>query len=121
MIAPKLEPEIDRSVAAARLRRLLERTPPRLRTVLPALAALVIGLVVGLTFALPVLVYRWTAPGQRQVLLLVLVGLVAILFIRRSSRLLRVLLDSAPQPWRLPLLGLWGLAAMSMLAALTLN
>ena len=121
MIAPKLEPEIDRSVAAAHLRRLLDRAPPRLRTVLPGVAALVIGLVVGLAFAQPVLAYRWTVPGTRRVVLLVLVGLAAILFIRRSSRLLRGLLDSAPQPWRLPLLGLWGLAAMSMLAGLALD
>ena len=121
MIEPKLKPGTERSSDAARVRQLLDRAPPGLRPVLPGAAALVIGLVVGLAFALPVLVYRWTAPGQRQMLLLVLVGLAAILFIRRSGRLLRILLDSAPQPWRLPLLGLWGLAAMSMLAGLALG
>jgi hypothetical protein len=82
--------------------------------------AAAIGLLVGVAFTLPVFAYLRTGPGNRRTALVVLAAVVAMLVIRRAGRLLRGLLDATAQPWRLPLLGLYGLAAMALPASLVL-
>lgn len=94
------------------MQRLLDRAPTRWQLPVQAGAAILLGLIVGIAFLLPVLAWTQAVAGQpRTVLLLVAAGF-AILLVRRAGRWLRVVLDTAPQPWRLPLLGLYGLAAM---------
>lgn len=99
----------------------LGTAPIWLRILVIAFTAAGLGLVVGVAFILPALAYFWTEPGQRRVILLLLTAVCAIIVVRRSSRLLRVALDAAPGPWRLLLLGLYGLTAMSLLAAVLLR
>ena len=106
---------------AGRIERAFETLPPRWRMPARAAASLGIGLLVGLAFTLPVLGYLQTLPGQRRTLVLLVAAAFAILIVRRAGRLLRAVLDATPQPWRLPLLGLYGLAAMSLPAALLLG
>ena len=108
-------------VSTSRFQQRLEAAPDWIRILVPAIAAAILGLVVGVAFILPALAYLWSVPGQRRVVLLLLAAVCAIIVVRRSSRLLRVVLDAAPGPWRLLLLGLYGLAAMSLLAAVLLR
>lgn len=104
-----------------RFQQWLETAPDWARILVPATASTILGLLVGMAFILPALAYLWTEPGQRRVILLLLAAVCAIIVVRRSSRLLRVALDTAPGPWRLLLLGLYGLTAMSLLAAVLLR
>lgn len=94
------------------MQRLLDRAPARWRVPVQAGAVILLGLIVGIAFLLPVLVWARAGARQPRTVLLVVVAGVAILLVRRAGRWLRVVLDAAPQPWRLPLLGVYGLAAM---------
>lgn len=111
---------MNRHSAGSRARRAYDDAPPLLRGLLRGAGAAGLGLLVGLAFSLPVLTYM-LASGRRQTVMLLLAAVVAILIIRRTGRLLRQVLDGAPQPSRLPLLGLYGLAAMAMPAVLLLQ
>lgn len=108
-------------VSTSRFQQRLAAAPDWARILIPAVAAAILGLLVGMAFILPALAYLWSEPGQRRVILLLLAAVCAIIVVRRSSRLLRVVLDIAPGPWRLLLLGLYGLSAMSLLAAVLLR
>lgn len=108
-----------RDNAGDRARQAFADASPSSRTLIQAVAAAGLGLLVGLAFSLPVFAYLLAARHRRTIMLL-LAAILAILIIRRSGRLLRVLLDASPRPWRLPLLGLYGLAAMALPASLLL-
>ena len=95
--------------------------PPGLQVPARAAASAGIGLLAGIGFTIPALTYLHTGAGSHQTLLLLLAAACAILLVRRAGRLLRPVLDGAPPPWRLPLLGLYGLAAMSLPASLLLG
>ncbi len=79
-----------------------------------ALAVLGLGLVVGLGFTLPVLAYVRTRPGTDRTVAVLLAAAAAMLLIRRLGAILRRLLDSLPQPWRLPLLAAYAVSAMAL-------
>ncbi len=91
---------------------------PRAR--LRAMAVVGLGLVVGLGFMLPVLAYARTRPGTVRTLVVLLAAVIAALLIRRLGTVLRRLLDSLPQPWRLPLLAAYAASAMALPASLLL-
>lgn len=110
---------MTRATAAGRARRAFADASPSSRTLIQAVGAAGLGLLVGLAFSLPVLAYLLAA-GRRQTIMLLLAAILAILIIRRSGRLLRMVLDASARPWRLPLLGLYGLAAMAVPASLLL-
>ncbi len=94
-----------------------DRLPPaRLR----AAAVVGLGLVVGLGFMLPVLAYARTEPGTVRTLAVLVAAVIAALLIRRLGTVLRRLLDSLPQPWRLPLLAVYAMSAMALPASLLL-
>lgn len=99
----------------------LAAVPPGLQVPAHAAASAGIGLLAGIGFTIPALTYLHTAANTHRTLLLLLAAACAILLVRRAGRLLRPVLDGAPQPWRLPLLGLYGLAAMSLPASLLLG
>ncbi len=86
-----------------------------------ALAVVGLGLVVGLGFILPILAYTRTEPGTVRTLAVLLAAVVAVLLIRRLGTVLRRLLDSLPQPWRLPLLAVYAISAMALPASLLLH
>ena len=79
-----------------------------------------LGLLVGLGFTLPVLAYLRTRPGTGRTVAVVLAAAAAILLIRRLGIVLRRVLDSLPQPWRLPLLAAYAVSAMALPASLLL-
>ena len=93
--------------------------PPSAR--LRAAGVIGLGLLVGgLGFILPILAYTRTGPGTVRTLAVLLAAVVAVLLIRRLGAVLRRLLDSLPQPWRLPLLAAYALSAMALPASLLL-
>ncbi len=91
---------------------------PQSQARIRALAVLGLGLVVGLGFTLPVLAYVRTPPGTARTVAVLVAAAAAMLLIRRLGAILRRLLDSLPQPWRLPLLAAYAMAAMALPASL---
>lgn len=82
------------------------------------LVAAALGLGTGACFVLPVLAMLLAPPGGRQTAALILSGIIAVLGARRLGRLLLQRLDACPRPWRLPLIGLYGLVTMAVVASL---
>lgn len=85
-----------------------------------AVAVIGLGLAVGLGFVLPVLAFLRTRPGSGRTVAVLLAAAVAVLLIRRLGTVLRRVLDSLPQPWRLPLLAAYVVSAMALPASLLL-
>ncbi len=96
------------------------QAPGTLPAQLRAAAVVGLGLVVGLGFILPILAYTRTRPGIVRTLAVLLAAVVAALLIRRLGTVLRRLLDSLPQPWRLPLLVVYAASAMALPTSLLL-
>lgn len=80
-----------------------------------------LGLLTGVAFVLPVLCYLDDMTGRGGMLLLLFVAVIAVIVVRGSGKVLGVVMEASPRPWRLPMLALYGLIAMAVLATLLLQ
>ncbi|MCQ8240702.1 hypothetical protein [Rhizosaccharibacter radicis] len=93
--------------------------PPRRSGIEVALRVAGMGLLTGLGFVLPVIaLLAEPAAGVRQNLLIGAAGVFAVLLVRSCGRVFLRATEAAERPARLPLIGLYGLLALSPLAAI---